>query len=84
MSDNKSSFRSIYYSHGKLNNYHMFITINAHVTLLYMDLSLGRLIFKKITYTQPFILKNKLISPNKSLFWLIYYAHVKPNNFIHM
>lgn len=57
MSDNKSSFRSIYYSHVKLNNYHMFITINVHVTLLYMDLSLSQSILKNITYTQPFILK---------------------------
>lgn len=61
MSNNKSSFRQIYCLNVKLNN-HVFIIINAHAILLNIDFPLSRLIFKEITYIQPFILKDKLIS----------------------
>ena len=51
MSNNKFSFRMIYYSHLKSNNHHVFITTAAHAILLNMDLPLGWSIFTEITYT---------------------------------
>ena len=67
MSNNKSSFRLIYYLHVIPNNHHVFITTGAHIILLNMDLPLGQSIFTEITYTKPFIFQNKLISTRESL-----------------
>ena len=57
MSKNKFSFKSIYYLHVELNNYHVFITIGAHVILSNIDFFFCQLIFTEITYTQSFIFK---------------------------
>ena len=67
MSNNKSFFGPIYYSHIKLNNHHAFITISAHTILSNIDIHLGQLAFIEIIYTQPLIFQNKLISIKKTL-----------------
>ena len=49
MSNNKFSFASIYCSHAKPKNHHIFIATDANTILSDMDLPLVRLIFTEIT-----------------------------------
>ena len=67
MSNNKSFFGPIYYSHIQPNNHHVFIIPSVHAILSNIDIPLGQSVFITIIYTQPLIFQNKLISTKKAL-----------------